>query len=118
VQNYLRHEDGNVTWRDNQNIPPAARFISSPYDLDVRYARKHSIQWVGYKVHLTETCDDETPSLITHVLTTTAPVDDSKATAAIHAALETRGVPAPPPYRRYGLCRCRTARDQPARLCY
>jgi transposase len=44
------------------------------------------------KVHLTETCDDVTPPLITHVLTTTAPVDDSKATAAIHAALATKGL--------------------------
>jgi transposase len=92
VQNYLAHEDGGVTWRDNDNIPPAARFISSPYDLDAHYARRYSIQWVGYKVHLTETCDDVTPPLITHVLTTAAPVDDSKATAAIHAALEIKGL--------------------------
>jgi len=41
-------------------------------------------------VHLTETCDDVTLPLITHVLTTTAPIDDSKATASIHAALETK----------------------------
>ena len=74
------------------HIPPAARCISSPYDLDAHYARKPSIQWVGYKVHLTETCDAETPPLITHVLTTTAPVDDSQATASIHAALETKGL--------------------------
>jgi Transposase DDE domain len=33
-----------------------------------------------------------TPPLITNVLTTTAPVDDSKATAAIHVALETKGL--------------------------
>jgi transposase len=92
VQNYCVHEDGRVTWRDHDNIPPAARFISSPYDLEAHYARKYSTQWVGYKVHLTETCDDETPPLITHVLTTAAPVDDSKATASIHAALETKGL--------------------------
>jgi transposase len=92
VQNYLAHENGGVTWRDSQNIPPAAQFISSPHDLDARYARKHSIQWVGYKVHLTETCDDVTPPLITHVLTTAAPIDDSQTTASIHAALETKGL--------------------------
>jgi transposase len=34
VQNYLTWENGRVTWRDHDNIPPAARFISSPYDLD------------------------------------------------------------------------------------
>jgi transposase len=92
VQHDLAHEDGGVTWRDHDNIPPAARFISSPDDLEAHYARKYSIQWVGYTGHLTETCDDGTPPLITHMWTTTAPVDDSKATAAIRAALETKGL--------------------------
>jgi transposase len=49
VQNYLAHEDGGVTWRDHDNSPPAARFISSPDDPDAHYARKYSIQWVGAK---------------------------------------------------------------------
>jgi transposase len=92
VQNYLPHQNGGVTWRDHHNIPPAAQFISSPDDLDARYACKHSIQWVGYKVHVTETCEEVTPPLITHVLTTTAPVPDSKTTVSIHAALETKGL--------------------------
>jgi IS5 family transposase len=92
VHNDLAREDGGVTWRDHDNIPPAARFISSPDDLDAHYARQDSIQWGGSKVHLTETCDDVTPPLITQVLTTTGPVDDSKAAAAIHAALETKGL--------------------------
>jgi len=43
---------------------------------------------VGYKVHLTETCEDDTPDLITHVETTPAPVADGALTPAIHAALE------------------------------
>jgi transposase len=72
VQNYLPTADG-VAWRDNDNIPPAASFISSPYDPDAHYARKHTTQWVGYKVHVTETCDDEAPPLITHVETTPGP---------------------------------------------
>jgi transposase len=92
VQNYLIDGEGRRRWRDNQNIPPAARFVSSPYDVEAHYACKHNTQWVGYKVHLTETCDDETPPLIVDVLTTTAPVDDSKATAPIHTALETKGL--------------------------
>jgi transposase len=91
VQNYLPTADG-VTWRENDNIPPAAGFISSPYDPDAHYARKHTTQWVGYKVHLTETCDDETPPLITHVETTPAPVDDSQVTAQLHAALQEKAL--------------------------
>lgn len=46
----------------------------------------------GYKVHLTETCDADTPhliykSLITHVQTTPATTQDSDATPLIHADL-------------------------------
>jgi transposase len=92
MQNSHPHENGSVTWRDNHHILSAARCISSPYDLEAHHARKHTTQWVGYKVHVTETCDDATPPLITHVLTTTAPADDSKATAPMHAALETKGL--------------------------
>ena len=91
VQNYVPTADG-VTWRDNDNIPPAARFVSSPYDPDAHYARKHTTQWVGYKVHLTETCDDVLPPLITHVETTPAPVDDSQVTAQLHAALQEKAL--------------------------
>ena len=53
-------------------MPPAARLIQSPFDLDARYSYKREREWMGYKVHLTETCDEHTPNLITHVLTTNA----------------------------------------------
>jgi transposase len=79
-------------WRDADNIPPAARFLSSPYDLDAHYARKHTTQWVGDKVHLTESCEDDLPHLITHVETTSGPVADGAATPKIHAALQRRGL--------------------------
>jgi transposase len=39
-------------------------------------------------VHFTETCEDDAPSLITHVETTTAPIADGDVTAPIHAALK------------------------------
>lgn len=48
--------------------------------------------WSGYKVHLTETCDDGLPNLITNVETTTAAVSDDAVTSTIHAALDTRGL--------------------------
>src|SRR5262249_19310570 len=41
-----------------------------------------------HTVHLTETCDEERPNLITHVETTAAPADDSDAVEPIHEALE------------------------------
>jgi len=48
--------------------------------------------WAGYKVHLTETCDDETPHLITHVETTPATTYDGAMMETIHAALAEKGL--------------------------
>ena len=66
--------------------------VASPYDPEVHYARKQSTIWIGYKVHLTETCDEGGPHLITHVETTPAPVVDRDALEDIHAALEAKGL--------------------------
>ncbi len=89
IQNY-QWDGSQVCWRASDNIPAAALFISSPYDLEAHYARKHTTQWVGYKVVLTETCDDDLPQLITNVETTSAPVPDGETTPAIHTALQER----------------------------
>jgi transposase len=87
VQNYT-WVDGQLGWRDANNIPPAELFISSPYDVEAHYAKKRSTSWVGYKVHLTESCDDDTPHLITHVETTTGPVADGAVVGCIHETLK------------------------------
>ena len=50
-------------------------------------ATKRDKRWVGYKVHVTETCDEEPPHLITHVETTTATSTDEAALEPIHQAL-------------------------------
>jgi transposase len=85
--------DGEVRWRTEQDgIPPAARFISSPYDVDAHYACKGSTTWVGYKVHLSETCDEDLPRIITEVQTTSGPVADGDVTAPIHTALQNKGL--------------------------
>ncbi len=81
-------DDGRVRWRtDHDGVPPARLFISSPHDVEARYGKKSTTTWVGYKVHLTETCEDEAPHLIVHVATTPAPVADGDVTPAIHQAL-------------------------------
>lgn len=49
--------------------------------------------WVGYKVHLTESCDADQPRLITHVLTTPATVTDYEAAVPIQAELVAKGLP-------------------------
>jgi Transposase DDE domain len=86
-----------VRWRtEKEGIPSAGLFISSPYDVEARYAKKHTTSWVGYKVHVTETCDDDAPHLITHVETTAGPVADGEVTPRIHQALARKSVlPAP-----------------------
>jgi len=89
VQQYHRDE-GTIRWRGSADIPPSAVFISSPHDGDAHYARKRTTQWVGYKVHVTETCDDDLPHLITNVATTAGPTADGEVTPAIHAALKER----------------------------
>src|SRR5579884_591625 len=75
VQNYQQTQKG-LEWREADNIPPATCFLSSLYDTDAHLCKKGNTCWVGYKVHLTETCEDETPPLITHVATTAAPIAD------------------------------------------
>jgi transposase len=91
LQNYW-WDGTQLQWRAADNIPPAARFISSPYDPEAHYARKHTTQWVGYKVYITETCEDDLPHLITHIDTTIGPAADGAATPKIHAALQQRGL--------------------------
>jgi transposase len=86
VQNYQRIDDA-VRWRSSENIPPPSRYIGSPYDQEAHYSKKQSTTWVGYKIHLTESCEAHLPLLITHVETTSAPVSDDAMTATIHAEL-------------------------------
>jgi DDE family transposase len=76
-----------VRFKANQELPPAAEGIESPYDRDARYRSRYSTAWTGYLVHLTETCADEELHLITHVQTTAATIHESQQTAAIHQAL-------------------------------
>ena len=79
--------DGVLQLRAAKDLPPPSIRFDSPYDPEAHYATKRSMNWTGYKVHLTETCDDESPHLITHVETTIGPQSDADMTAPIHEAL-------------------------------
>jgi transposase len=79
-------------WRHEPDVPPAAQLIHSPYDLEARYSIKHGSAWVGSKAHATETCDDDTPHVITHVETTPATTPDDNMLEPIHAALEAQAL--------------------------
>src|SRR5450755_5127691 len=65
-------------------LPPSCSSIHG-CDQEARYGKKRETRWTGYKVHLTETCDQDRPHLITHVATTSAPTTDEVMTEPIHA---------------------------------
>jgi transposase len=84
--------DQPVRWRIAEDLPPAPLLISSPYDPDARYGKKRRTEWTGYKVHITETCDDDTPHLITDVLTTPATTSDFDVLPIIQQQLAARSL--------------------------
>ncbi len=86
VQQYT-YDGETVGWRSSDNLPPAALAINSPHDAAARYSNKRGTIWVGYKVHLSETCDDDAPRLITNVELTPAPQADTTMTQTIHQHL-------------------------------
>src|SRR4051812_44443399 len=67
---------GQLRWRDVKEMPSPAGLISSPSDTDARYSTQRGMEWVGYKVPFTETCDAERPHLIVNVETTPATTPD------------------------------------------
>jgi transposase len=79
-----------IQWRAAEDLPPGALLISSPYDPQARYGKKRQTEWTGYKVHLTETCDEDSPHLITDVQTTAATTSDFVMTPIIQADLAAR----------------------------
>ncbi len=79
-------------WRAATDLPPAPRLLTTPYDPEARSSRKRAREWVGDKVHLTESCDEDGPHLITDVATTPAPAPDNTVTDAIQARLAARGL--------------------------
>jgi len=124
LQNYTRviTGDGREVIRrrekepDGDALPHGHARIASPYDLDARWGVKRDTFWLGYKLHITETCDDPPPcscrpdpaapqpaaggpdhdkgcaqlvfpNLITNVATTGATVTDNQMTEAIHEDL-------------------------------
>jgi transposase len=88
-QYYMK--EGQLCLREAKDLPPASLRSDSPYDPEAHYGTKRGVNWVGYKVHITESCDVDAPHVITHVETTPAPKADVDMTEPIHEALADKG---------------------------
>ena len=82
--------DGGVRLRDPKELPPASEQIETPHEPEARSGLKRGNGWTGDKIHLTETCDDDLPHLVTQVETTIAPGADVEQLAAIQRDLARR----------------------------
>ncbi len=76
-----------VQLRSEKDGPPSAIRIRSPYEIEARNSTKRSTNWTGYKVHLTETCSENLPHVITQVETTPATTQDQQVVTSIHQSL-------------------------------
>ena len=89
---YAREGDGPPRWRSGSELPPVGERLQSPYDPEMHYSTKRGMEWSGYKVHLTETCDEDAAHLVTHAMTGPAMQPDMASTAAIHEHLAAKGL--------------------------
>ena len=89
---YARQGNGPPRWRAGSELPPVGERLQSPYDPEAHYSTKRQMEWSGYKVHVTETCDEDTAHLVTHVLTCPAMQPDMASTADIHECLADKGL--------------------------
>jgi len=103
-QQYYEVKGGRAHWRAGPQAEPSEGVVRSPYDSQARTGKKRETAWLGYKVHLTETCQSEAqpeqgkaealaaPQVIVQVQTTVALVQDVEVTASIQQDLADRGL--------------------------
>jgi transposase len=87
---HFERREGLIRWRDGPAVESAERVIS-PYETQARASRKRDTDWVGYKVHLTETCgEDEVVHLIVQAEITAATEQDVEETMPLLRDLQAR----------------------------
>ena len=72
-----------MRWRDSPLVANAERVVS-PYEPDARESRKRDTEWLGYKVHLTETCGEEAVHLIVQAEITATEQDVEETMPLLH----------------------------------
>lgn len=95
-QQYYELSEGKARWRAGPDKEEGEGVIRSPYDPEAQTGKKRETTWLGYKVHVTETCglpeEPLCPQLIVQVQTTVAPVSDADMTAPIQEELAKAGL--------------------------
>jgi transposase len=89
---HYARDDGRPRWRAGTELPPVGERVQSPHDPEAHFSMKRQLAWLGYKVHVTEACDDDAAHLITHVKTCPAMRPDMASTAEIHDHLAAKGL--------------------------
>lgn len=92
-RHYRPGEDEKAVFIPAKEIGSDSEVMDSPYDPEARFRTRFDTCWTGYMVHVTETCDEDRPHLITHVETTPATVHEARCTENIHQALDDKGLP-------------------------
>jgi transposase len=90
AQQYELREE-QLVLRDLRGYDGTAQ-IQSPHDPQARWSKKGNSSWVGYKLQVSETDDDELPHLITDIALTSSVEGDTTALKAIAERQEARAV--------------------------
>ncbi|MAT96411.1 MAG: IS5/IS1182 family transposase [Anaerolineaceae bacterium] len=91
-ERHYEREGKIVRFKNRKELANGPPGLESPYDPEARFRQRGNVNWVGYIAHLSESCDDDQPHLITHVRTTTANLHEIHSTEAIHQALRDKGL--------------------------
>jgi transposase len=81
-----------LLWRSKECLQPASERVNTPHDPDARFSRKRAVEWQGYKLHVSEACEEDLPRLVLGVRTTAATLGDAEVLAEVHADLTERGL--------------------------
>jgi len=89
-QQHFQTVGGQIVYRVADHYDGHAQ-IQTPHDPEARYSRKREFAWIGGKVQVTETDDEDHPHLITDIHATCSSHTDYEALPTIQARLQQRG---------------------------
>jgi transposase len=52
-------DNGMLRYREAKDLAPARLRVNSPYDPDAQFGNKRRLTWTGYKLFVTESCDQD-----------------------------------------------------------